>query len=223
MRSGWTGLRLGAVVRGGLVLGVAAALAGGISAIQLLPTLELSRLSIRGGGLSYQIASFDALPWPLLLPALVPGLLDAPADHRVLRPPRHGAVRAGVARAAGGAGRPAVLGAVYVALGLLLAVGDATLGLPLPVRLGAGLRLVPGAGPLAAGLDVRAGDPGGRGHRLAGAAGRAPVAGRPGDGAAANRRACGWCWPGSWCRSGWRRWSWSGSRSRAGCCWSGAC
>src|SRR4051794_6057162 len=53
-----------AMVRGGLILGVAAGLAGSISAVQLLPTLELSSLSIRGGGLSYDIASFGALPWP---------------------------------------------------------------------------------------------------------------------------------------------------------------
>ena len=118
--------RPGDLVRGGVVLGVAAGLAGGISAIQLLPTLELSRLSIRGGGLSYQIASFDALPWPLLLPALFPGYwMHLPTTEFF---GHLGTVLFAIAWLGllAGAGRPAVLGAVYVALGLLLAVGDAT-------------------------------------------------------------------------------------------------
>ncbi|HZO26384.1 MAG TPA: YfhO family protein [Chloroflexota bacterium] len=124
----WRGVSCDArmLVRGGVALGVAAALAAGISAIQLLPTLELSRLSIRGGGLSYQIASFDALPWPLLLPALFPGYwMHLPTTEFF---GHLGTVLFAIAWLGllAGAGRPAMLGALYVALGLLLAVGDAT-------------------------------------------------------------------------------------------------
>ena len=125
-RESGLGRRVARLVRGGAVLGVAAGLAGGISAIQLLPTLELSRLSIRGGGLSYQVAAFDALPWPLLLPSLFPGYwMHLPTTEFF---GHLGTVLFAVAWLGllAGAGRPAVLGAAYVALGLLLAVGDAT-------------------------------------------------------------------------------------------------
>jgi hypothetical protein len=118
--------RLVVLARGGLMLGVAAGLAAGISAIQLLPTLELSGLSIRGGGLSYEIAAFDALPWPLLLPALFPGYWSHLPTTEFFG--HLGTVLFALAWLGllAGAGRPALLGAAYVALGLLLAVGDAT-------------------------------------------------------------------------------------------------
>ncbi|MGE3909347.1 MAG: YfhO family protein [Chloroflexota bacterium] len=114
------------LLRRGLVLGVACGLAGGISAIQLLPTLELSGLSIRGGGLSYQLASFDALPWPLLLPSLFPGYWSHLPTTEFFG--HTGTVLFTLAWLGllAGAGRPALLGALYVTLGLLLAVGDAT-------------------------------------------------------------------------------------------------
>jgi hypothetical protein len=114
------------LMRGALVLGAAGALAAAISAIQLLPTLELSRLSIRGEGLDYRIASFDALPWPYLLPSLLPGYwMHLPTTEFF---GHLGTVLFAIAWLGllGGAGRPALLGAVYVALGLVLAVGDAT-------------------------------------------------------------------------------------------------
>ena len=123
---GWPRSQVRILLRGGLMLGAAAALAAGIAAVQLLPTLELSRLSIRGGGLGYQIASFDALPWPLLLPALFPGYwMHLPTTEFF---GHLGTVLFAVAWLGllAGAGRPAALGASYVALGLLLAVGDAT-------------------------------------------------------------------------------------------------
>jgi hypothetical protein len=114
------------VIWGGGVLGVAAGLAGGLSAIQLLPTLELSGLSIRGGGLSYQLAAYDALPWPLLLPSLFPGYWAHLPTTELFG--HLGSVLFALAWLGllAGAGRPAVLGALFVTLGLLLAVGDAT-------------------------------------------------------------------------------------------------
>jgi hypothetical protein len=125
-KPGWPRLQVVMLVRGGVVLGVAAGLAGAISAVQLLPTLELSPLSIRGGGLSYQIASFDVLPWPLLLPALFPGYwMHLPTTEFF---GHLGTVVFGIAWLGllAGCGRAAALGALYVGLGLLLAVGDAT-------------------------------------------------------------------------------------------------
>jgi hypothetical protein len=123
--AGWRA-GLVALVRGGLCLGLAGGLAGGISAIQLLPTLELSGLSIRGGGLSYQLAAFDALPWPLLLPALFPGYWAHLPSTEFFG--HLGTVVFAIAWLGllAGKGRPALLGAVFVAIGLLLAVGDAT-------------------------------------------------------------------------------------------------
>jgi len=115
-----------ALARGLLLLGVALSLAIGISAVQLLPTLELSGLSIRGGGLSYQIASFDALPWPLLLPALFPGYWAHLPSTEFFG--HLGVVAFAIAWLGllAGERRAALLGAGYVALGLVLAVGDAT-------------------------------------------------------------------------------------------------
>ena len=122
----WIRPRLAVLLRGGLGLGVAAGLAGGISAIQLLPTLELSRLSIRGGGLSYQLASFDALPWPLLLPALFPGYWMHLPTTEFFGHLSTALIALAWLGLLAGAGRAASLGAAYVTLGLLLAVGDAT-------------------------------------------------------------------------------------------------
>jgi hypothetical protein len=115
-----------ALVRGGLILGLAIGLAAGISAVQLLPTLELSGLSIRGGGLSYQDASFGALPWPLLLPSLFPGYWAHLPTTEFFG--HTGTICFALAWLGllAGRGRAAILGALYVALGLLLAVGDAT-------------------------------------------------------------------------------------------------
>jgi hypothetical protein len=115
-----------ALVRGSLTLGVAAGLAVGLAAAQLLPTLELSGLSVRSGGLSYQDASFGALPWPLLLPSLFPGYWAHLPTTEFFG--HLGTVLFALAWLGllAGKGRAAALGALYVALGLLLAVGDAT-------------------------------------------------------------------------------------------------
>ncbi len=59
-----------------LLLLVVGAVGAGLAAVQLLPTLELSGLSIRAGGMSYQAAtSFSLEPWNLpaaLLPNYMP-------------------------------------------------------------------------------------------------------------------------------------------------------
>jgi hypothetical protein len=48
-----------------------------LSAVQLLPTLELSRLSVRAGGLSYrEVASFSLQPWKLPFTLLPPYGVD---------------------------------------------------------------------------------------------------------------------------------------------------
>ncbi|MBI1802404.1 MAG: YfhO family protein [Chloroflexi bacterium] len=55
-----------------LPLAVMVALGVGLSAVQLVPMLELSRLSIRGGGLSFREVVAFSLPITQLLPALLP-------------------------------------------------------------------------------------------------------------------------------------------------------
>ena len=56
------------LLRPALDLGVVVLLGAGLAAVQLLPTLELTRLSIRGGGLSYREAvAFSLKPLPGLL------------------------------------------------------------------------------------------------------------------------------------------------------------
>ena len=114
------------LARGVLLLGAATALALGLCAIQLLPSAELSGQSIRSGGLSYQIASFEALPWPLLLPALFPGFWSHLPTTEFFGHVGTILLAIGWAGLTFGAARPALLGALYGALGLLLAVGDAT-------------------------------------------------------------------------------------------------
>lgn len=64
------------ILRSVALLFVAGTVGAGLAAVQLLPTLELSGLSIRGGGMSYQAAtSFSLEPWNLpaaLLPNYLP-------------------------------------------------------------------------------------------------------------------------------------------------------
>ncbi|MCC6177871.1 MAG: YfhO family protein [Chloroflexi bacterium] len=108
------------------LLGGATLLALAISAIQLLPTAELAGLGTRGGGLDFRSAAFEALPWPLLIPALFPGYwAHLPTTEFFGHLGTVAFVVAWLGLLAG-AGRPAALGAMLVALGLLLAVGDAT-------------------------------------------------------------------------------------------------
>ncbi len=112
--------------RGLALLLLAAGLAFGITAIQLVPTAELARQSIRGSGLDYDQARADALPWEHLLPALLPGFWSNLASSEFFG--HLGAVALvlawmGLLLAPG---RAALFGAVLVTLGLTLAVGEAT-------------------------------------------------------------------------------------------------
>jgi len=62
----------------GLFLALMVGLGAALSAPQILPTLELSRLSIRGGGMTAQEASsFSLAPWDLPR-AILPGFIDNP-------------------------------------------------------------------------------------------------------------------------------------------------
>ncbi|MDO8670730.1 MAG: YfhO family protein [Dehalococcoidia bacterium] len=70
----------------GLITGIfvaVVALGVGLAAVQLLPTYELSALSIRGGGLSLRDAtSFSLPPWEILR-ALLPGFIENPFSEFV--------------------------------------------------------------------------------------------------------------------------------------------
>lgn len=71
------GLRRLPPLRPLLVIALAVALGGALAAVQLLPTLELSGLSVRSGGLSFrQASSFSLHPRDLAL-ALLPGYSEA--------------------------------------------------------------------------------------------------------------------------------------------------
>lgn len=108
----------------GLVgLGLAVALGFGLAAVQVLPSWELSRLSIRGGGgLSYREAvSFSLPPWELLR-ALLPTYGDNPFNEFIAYV---GFVPLGLALAgilAGGARPYRVFAILLGALSLALAV-----------------------------------------------------------------------------------------------------
>jgi Bacterial membrane protein YfhO len=115
-----------ALTRGLALLALAAALAFGISAIQLLPTAELSRLSIRGAGLEFDQAVDNALPWQLLLPALFPGFWSHLHTTEFFGHLSTIVLVLGWLGLLAGPARPAALGGLLVGLGLLLAVGDTT-------------------------------------------------------------------------------------------------
>ncbi|MBI4300361.1 MAG: YfhO family protein, partial [Chloroflexi bacterium] len=66
-----------------LLFGFGVGLGLGLAAIQLLPSLELSRWSIRGGGLGYTGATSFSLPPPDLLRALLPGFTSNPFSEYV--------------------------------------------------------------------------------------------------------------------------------------------
>ncbi len=68
-------------LRGFVAIAGAVALGGALAAVQILPTLELSGLSIRSGGLSFrQASSFSLNPLDLLL-ALLPNYAAAPPNE----------------------------------------------------------------------------------------------------------------------------------------------
>ncbi len=127
-------------------LGVAlAALAGitalgaGLAAVQLLPTLSLARIGIRGGGIDYADAVAVSLPLKLLPRALLPEL-GAPLPsteylgHIGVIPLALALLALALARH-----RAVVPLALVVALGLFLAIGDANPLYPLLFKLVPGL------------------------------------------------------------------------------------
>ncbi|MBI4492481.1 MAG: YfhO family protein [Chloroflexi bacterium] len=108
------------------VLGAGVALGLGLASLQLVPTLELARESVRSGGLDYQDASFVTLP-PWDVPwALLPGFQwNVIASTEWLGYVGVLPVVAGLL-ALLAARRPATLAAALVAgLGFVLAMGDA--------------------------------------------------------------------------------------------------
>ena len=68
---GWSGYA-------GALLGIVVALGAGLSAVQLLPSLELSELSLRAGGLDYADATSFSLPPSEIMRALLPPFTDPP-------------------------------------------------------------------------------------------------------------------------------------------------
>lgn len=86
-KSGWSALRFAdsarGVARGLGLFAIVVALGGGLAAFQLLPTYELSSLSIRGAGLSYRQAVSFSLHPGILLRSLLPSLEDSPFSEYI--------------------------------------------------------------------------------------------------------------------------------------------
>src|SRR5581483_7288264 len=119
---------------------VLVALGLGLTAVQLLPTAEVQREGIRGGGLPYGEAISFSLPPPLLLRALLPGFWETPFGEYVGYVGTIPLVLALVALAAA-RGRWVVLGGVLAALGLALAIGGYNPLYPLLYQIVPGLGL----------------------------------------------------------------------------------
>lgn len=115
-----------ALARGVGSLAIAGVLALGLCAVQLLPTYELAGLSIRSGGLSLRQATFDSLPWELLLPALFPGYWSNLASTELYGHTTTVFFAMGLLGLACGSWRSVALAATLVTAGLVLAVGQAT-------------------------------------------------------------------------------------------------
>lgn len=93
-----------------------------LTAVQLVPTAEVQREGIRGGGLSYTEASSFSLPPPLLLQALLPGFWRNPFGEYVAYIGVLPLALAGLALAVGPR-RWVLLGGGLAGLGLFLALG----------------------------------------------------------------------------------------------------
>jgi hypothetical protein len=106
------------------LLALVLAVGVGLAAVQLLPTAELSLLSVRGGGMSYREATSFSLDPRLGLVALLPGFAEQPPSSEYVG--YVGIVAVGLALVAvGRRGRePAVVFfALLAGLGLFLALG----------------------------------------------------------------------------------------------------
>jgi hypothetical protein len=98
------------------------ALGLGLTAVQLVPTAEVQREGIRGGGLPYLEAISFSLPPPLLLRTLLPGFWEGIFGEYVAYVGTIGLCLAVIALAAARS-RWVVLGGVLAGIGLALAVG----------------------------------------------------------------------------------------------------
>jgi hypothetical protein len=113
--------RLAGCALGGVVM---CGLGGALSAAQLLPTLELAPLSIRGEGVNWRDAVAGSLPAYLAVRALLPPFwLDVPYTEFLgyvgVTP-----VALGLLAIVSGRGRPVVFGALVSFLGVFLALGE---------------------------------------------------------------------------------------------------
>jgi len=111
-----------------------------LPAVQLVPTAEVQREGIRGGGLSYAEASSFSLPPPLLLQALLPGFWRNPFGEYVAYIGVLPLGLAGLALAVAPR-RWVLLGGVLAGLGLLLALGGYNPLYPLLYQVVPGLAL----------------------------------------------------------------------------------
>src|SRR5581483_5181311 len=119
----WDGIR--PLLRGVAVLAVLTALGSGLAAVQLLPTLSLAALGIRGGGIAYADAVAVSLPLKLLPRVLLPGYwTDLPSTEYL---GHVGAIPLALAFVALGCARSRFVlpCALAVGVALFLAIGDA--------------------------------------------------------------------------------------------------
>ncbi len=75
----------GGALRAGVGMGIVWLIGDGLSAVQLLPTAEFAKLSTRGEGLSYAMATYESLHPKELLAFLVPELFGNAVDQTYWR------------------------------------------------------------------------------------------------------------------------------------------
>src|SRR5207249_10419279 len=113
--------RLVLVAAGGLAMCV---LGAGVAAAQLLPTLELAPLSIRGEGVNWKDAVAGSLPSYLAVRALFPPFWVRVPNTEFLGYAGVVPVTLGLWAIVVGRARPVVFGALLCTLGIFLALGD---------------------------------------------------------------------------------------------------
>ncbi len=149
----WSARNLLAWLRSTGILAFAVLLAVAVCAAQLLPTLELSRESARAGGLPFgEAASFSWRPWVIaraLMPAYGDPLFPEYIAHlgmaglalALLGLSEVGARRSGIARQNPQSSSPALIPALLVIVGFILALGMVTPVFSLLYRLLPGFNL----------------------------------------------------------------------------------